>query len=103
MNGEMKYDKVLDINAADKHPTPGHYEIMQMLISIYFPHLLGRFQTILKSREAVSDMQRNFKQAYEMNVPTRQFSQPFDKALLEFEALCNDLKKQICHLGQQRH
>ncbi|HUJ10500.1 MAG TPA: hypothetical protein VL171_10795 [Verrucomicrobiae bacterium] len=102
MDGEMDYNKVLDINAEDKAPTPGHYETMQMLINIYFPDLLPDFRAILAAREPINDMKANFRNAYERGTPTRQFSEPFSRALLKFEHLCDELKTKICHHAQHK-
>lgn len=101
MNGEVSYDHAREWHEKQMQNSPEHFATAEMLVNLYFPELLPKFQTLRSAADRVSEIQYKLRRMIDNNENPLGLLDPFLDRIKDFHHTANELKKLICERGRQ--
>ena len=101
MRGELTYNQALDANIKGQDYAIGHFEIVEMLVNIYFSELRPDFDNILLCLARIKDIKEDFTKSYKNEEQTESFIKPLNEALLVLAKVEEMFKKRIVEIAQK--
>lgn len=100
MKNKITYNEVLELQVKQTNSEDrGHYETCLMLINIYFPELIKDFDNLLKSRNHLNKLQKDFMSEYEKNGFSIKYKEQFNNELLLMGQKEDKIKEMIYRLA----
>jgi hypothetical protein len=101
MLGEIPYEQVAARYLDETKGMPDMHATAQMLVSLYFPELKEKFQTMRTTSDQTTTIQHKFRAAVGRGEDTRPFVGPFTESIKSFHKTAVDLKESICEHGKK--
>ena len=81
--------------------SPEHFATAEMLVNLYFPELLPKFQTLKSAADRVSEIHYKLERVIDNNENPSELRDPFLDRIKDFRRTANELKKSICERGRR--
>jgi hypothetical protein len=101
MKGDLDYNQGLDVQLQNKDKLTQDYEVIDMLVALYFQELRTDLDKILSRRDKTNEIHSAFRKTYEQQGETEQYIKPFNAQLLQLTSDEKSFKAKVVELANK--